>query len=98
MNTILAEKGIFRKNKNIQFNSFVDESDLSFIKPPDLYALLGNAIDYVETQEKDLRVISLRITRKDNFIGIQVTNPYAGEEVKGDLTTHKANPLEHALA
>ena len=47
---------------------------------PDLYAILGNAIDnaieYVEKQsDPDMRAISMRIERRGMFIGMQVMIP-----------------------
>ena len=62
----------------------MDDVDLSFIRLPDLYAILGNAIDnaieYVQEQsDPNMRTISLRISKNRQFVGIQVTNPYAGE-------------------
>lgn len=81
LNTILAEKGLFCQEKEITFRCSVDDVDLSFIRLPDLYAILGNAIDnaieYVEKQsDPDMRAISMRIERRGMFIGIQVINPY----------------------
>ncbi len=104
LNTILAEKGLFCREKNIAFNCAVDDVDLSFSRLPDLYAILGNAIDnaieYVETQtDPTLRSISLRIIRQSLFIGIQVTNPYVGASLDDTELpkTHKANAAEHGF-
>ena len=104
LNTILAEKGLFCQEKGIDFGCAVDDVDLSFIRLPDLYALLGNAIDnaieYVETQDDPtLRTISMRIERKALFIGIQVTNPYTGEPLSLDELphTHKADAADHGF-
>lgn len=104
LNTILAEKGLFCQEKGIDFSCAVDEVDLSFIRLPDLYALLGNAIDnaieYVETiEDPRLKSVSVRIEKKGMFIGIQVTNPYSGAAIApGELPgTHKDDPLYHGF-
>ena len=104
LNTILAEKGLFCQEKEITFRCSVDDVDLSFIRLPDLYAILGNAIDnaieYVETQtDPSLRAISMRIDRRGSMIGIQVINPYTGESfLSGDLPkTHKEDAANHGF-
>ena len=104
LNTILAEKGLFCQEKEITFRCSVDDVDLSFIRLPDLYAILGNAIDntieYVETQTApSLRAISMRIDRRGSMIGIQVINPYTGESLlSGDLSkTHKEDAANHGF-
>ncbi|MCR5415776.1 MAG: GHKL domain-containing protein [Pseudobutyrivibrio sp.] len=85
LNTILAEKGLFCRENNIDFHCSVDDVDLSFIRVSDLYALLGNAIDnaieYTKCQtDEKLRSISLRISKKMNFVGIQISNPLTEED------------------
>ncbi|MBQ9269115.1 MAG: sensor histidine kinase [Oscillospiraceae bacterium] len=104
LNTILAEKGLFCQEKDIDFQCAVDDVDLSFIALPDLYAILGNAIDnaieYVETQlDRNMRTISLRITKNHQFVGIQITNPYAGAALpSGELPkSKKADPYNHGF-
>lgn len=104
LNTILAEKGLFCREKQIEFHCAGDDVDLSFIRLPDLYALLGNAIDnaieYVEQQSDPLlRTITMRIERKAQFVGIQVVNPYTGSMLSSDELpkSHKANPFEHGF-
>ena len=104
LNTILAEKGLFCQDKDIAFTCAVDDADLSFIRLPDLYALLGNAIDnaieYTDRQkEKEMRLINMRITKRGQFIGIQVTNPYHGRILAaGELpATSKENAGDHGF-
>ncbi len=89
LNTILAEKGLFCQEKEITFRCAVDDVDLSFIRLPDLYALLGNAIDnaieYTQTQsDPAMRVISMRVEKHGMFVGIQIINPYAGEALSSE--------------
>lgn len=109
LNTILAEKGLFCREKGIDFNCSVDNVDLSFIRVSDLYALLGNAIDNAieyttkQTDEK-LRSISLRISKNNNFVGIQISNPLSYEDnnklsnIDGrDIITTKSDKLNHGF-
>ncbi len=95
LNTILAEKGLFCRENDIVFHCSVDDVDLSFIRVSDLYALLGNAIDnaieYTKAQtDSNLRSISLRIDKKKNFIGIQISNPISEK----DYNSFKTNATE----
>ncbi|MBO6284301.1 MAG: ATP-binding protein, partial [Pseudobutyrivibrio sp.] len=83
--------------------------DLSFIRVSDLYALLGNAIDNAieyttkQTDEK-LRSISLRISKNNDFVGIQISNPLSYEDnnklsnLDGrDIITTKSDKLNHGF-
>ena len=104
LNTILAEKGLFCQEKEITFRCSVDDVDLSFIRLPDLYAILGNAIDnaieYVETlTDPALRAISMRIDRRGSMIGIQIINPYTGESLLSDdlPRTRKEDAANHGF-
>ena len=85
LNTILAEKGLFCSENDINFNCSIDDVDLSSIRVSDLYSLLGNAIDnaieYVKKQnDPAMRSISLRMTKNGTFIGIQISNPITEED------------------
>lgn len=83
VNTILAEKGLFCDEHQIHLSCSVDGVDLSFFRVADLYVILGNAIDnaieYVEKfEDAKMRVIHFRIHQKNQFISIQINNPYVG--------------------
>lgn len=83
INTILAEKGLFCEEHDIDLSCAVDDVNLDFIRISDLYAILGNAIDnaieYVEQfDEPKMRVINFRISHTKQFLSIQVNNPYLG--------------------
>lgn len=104
LNTILAEKSLFCRDKGITFNCAVDSVDLSFMRLPDLYSILGNAIDnaieYVEKQtDPNLRSVSLRIVKKNMFAGLQITNPYIGAPISSSELpkTSKSNPDDHGF-
>ena len=106
LNTILAEKGLFCRESNIEFHCAVDDADFSFMRVSDLYALLGNAIDnaieYAKKQtDENLRSISLKIDKKMYFIGFQISNPLTLDDAKiislqnNNFTTTKTDKLFH---
>ena len=104
LNTILAEKGLLCKEQGITFRCSVDEADLSFLRLPDLYALLGNAIDnameYVSGKEDpSQRMISLRITTRNQFLSLQVLNPYTGAALSPGILPRstKDHPEDHGF-
>lgn len=104
INTILAEKGLLCSEKNIHFSCAIDHTDLSFIKLADLYAILGNALDnaieYVEQlNDETQRIINLRIMQNQQFISIQVDNPYYGPIISSHELppTTKENSFEHGF-
>lgn len=79
LNTILGEKCLFCSHRGIRLSCAVDGGDLRFISTPDLYALLGNAIDNaIECVDRfgapEKRVISLTVTTHNAFTCIQTNN------------------------
>ncbi len=103
INTILSEKGLFCEEKNIFLSSSVDNINTDFMKVTDLYAMLGNAIDnaieYVDQyNDAEMRIISFRLSEKNNFINIQVVNPYRGPTyLPGILPSSSKNPDYHGF-
>lgn len=83
LNTILAEKSLYCDRRNIRLSCAVDCAKLDFMSVPDLYALLGNAIDNAiecvdRFEDPGLRLVSLSIRRQGAFVCIQ-TNNYCDE-------------------
>lgn len=79
LNTILAEKAFACEHRAIRFSCSVDGARLDFLSVPDLYALLGNAIDNaIEGVERfpdpGRRVVSLTIRGQSGFVCIQTNN------------------------
>ncbi|MBR2889743.1 MAG: sensor histidine kinase [Oscillospiraceae bacterium] len=79
LNTILGEKCLFCSHRDIRLSCAVDGGNLSFVSTPDLYALLGNAIDNAiecvdRFDDPEKRVISLTITTHNAFTCIQTNN------------------------
>lgn len=78
--TILTEKSLYCKARQIQVSCVADASQLGFIDTIDLYSVLGNvmdnAIEAVEKfEEKEKRQIDVLIYRQHNFVVVNIINP-----------------------
>lgn len=78
--TILTEKSLYCKKRNIQVTCVADGSQLDFIETIDLYAILGNALDNaIEAVDKfenpEKRQIDVTIHRQKNFLVMNFMNP-----------------------
>lgn len=102
LNTILAEKSLYCDSRQIRLSCAVDCAKLDFMSVPDLYALLGNAIDNAiecvdRFEDPDRRIVSLTIRRHNAFICIQ-TNNYCDatpQELDGLPVTTKKDKRSH---
>lgn len=102
LDTILTEKSLYCKDRNIHVSCVADGSQMDFLDTVDLYAILGNAMDNaVEAVEKfediEKRQIDVQIYRQQNFLILNFINPipekliYEGEfpvTTKGDRQFH----------
>lgn len=102
LNTILASQCLLCDKKNIKLSCFVDDGSLSFMSVPDLYALIGNAIDNAvecvdQFQDPEKRVISLTIRKQGRLILIQTNNFCADSRVfeEGLAVTTKKDTMLH---
>ena len=80
LDTILTDKSLYCKDRQIKVSCVVDGSQMEFINDIDLYALLGNALDNaIEAVEKfymiEKRQIDVMIYRQQNFLVINIINP-----------------------
>lgn len=78
--TILTEKSLYCKSRNISVSCVADGSQMDFIDTVDLYAILGNALDNaIEAVEKfdesEKRQIDVIIHRQKNFLVMNFINP-----------------------
>ena len=85
LNTILGEKCLFCSHRGVRLSCTVDGGDLSFVATPDLYAILGNAIENAfecveRFDDPEKRVISLTISSHGAFTSIQ-TNNYCEDRI-----------------
>ncbi|MBR1812663.1 MAG: GHKL domain-containing protein [Lachnospiraceae bacterium] len=80
LDIILAEKNMIAMQSGIQILCMADGKQLNFLKPEDLYSLLGNALDNAieatgQEPDAERRIVRLQITRKNSFVSIHVDNP-----------------------
>lgn len=104
LNTILAEKALACAHRQIRFSCSVDGARLDHISVPDLYALLGNAIDNaIECAEQfgapEKRVISLTIRSQNGFTCLQTNNFCDTQPRRNDglPVTTKADRANHGF-
>lgn len=91
LNTILSEKQIICREKNIRFSCIADGNAAPYVSPAEMYALLGNALDNaIEAVEKcaeqSHRVISMTMRSQQGVALIEVNNYYEGELREQDGT------------
>ena len=96
LDVILSENYLQCQVNNIKFTFMGDGEALAFISPSDMYSLFGNALDNAREAVADLeekkRVINLTVTKKGEFINIDLVNYFSGEliYVNDVLMTTKA--------
>lgn len=104
LNTILSEKSLYCKKYEIEFTCIVDGEKLDFMNLHDVYALLGNALDnaiecVMNQENKEKRIISLKIEGKDGFLSIQTIN-YLSQQIvmaEGIPVTSKEDKEHHGF-
>lgn len=80
LDTILTEKSLVCRDKNIRIQCVADGSQMGFLDPMDVYVIFGNALNnaieavqnYAETERRQIDVL---IYVKQQFLVISVTNP-----------------------
>lgn len=104
LDVFLQEKLLCCERDQIKLDCIVDGKCVEFIRPADLYALVGNAIDNaveavkrIENPEK--RIISFSVRKSMNMALIHVDNEYVGKiEMEGNLPkSTKGDPLNHGF-
>lgn len=78
--TILTQKSLYCKRRDIQVTCVADGSQMDFIETIDLYAILGNALDNAieaveKFEESEKRQIDVMIYRQKNFLVMNFINP-----------------------
>lgn len=75
---VLREKTLISNEYKVAFSCMVDGEAIGFMKPADIYALMGNALDNalerVVKEPEEQRVISLRIRRQKRMVLIHMEN------------------------
>jgi len=102
LDTILTEKSLYCKDKEITVSCVADGSQMNFIDTADLYAILGNALDnaieaVVKLESEEQKQIDVMVYRQQNFLVMNIVNPIAEKLVyeeelpvttKGDKRYH----------
>ena len=103
LDTILTEKKLVCTAEGITLSCIADGSALDFMKPADLYALFGNALENaMEATRKidgEKRSISLIVREAAGMVMIHVENYYVGdlEFVDGLPKTSKEDKSNHGF-
>lgn len=104
LDVFLQEKLLSCERDEIKLDCIVDGESVSFIRPADLYTLVGNAIDNaVEAVRKienpERRIITLSVRKSMNMVLFHVDNEYAGEiQMDGELPkSTKGDDLNHGF-
>lgn len=84
LDVILTEKSLQCNEENIRITCIADGTALSFMKDADIYTLFGNAIDNAieaveKLDDKEKRIIGLKVKSDENYIVIHIYNYYNGE-------------------
>lgn len=83
LDVLLKQKALTCERRHIPFNRMVDGRPLSFMRPTDIYALFGNAIDNAIEANDGMaddagRYIDMDVRCRRGMLAIRVENPYAG--------------------
>lgn len=84
LDVLLKQKALACERRGIQFNRIVDGHSLAFMRPTDIYALFGNAVDNaIEANEVIAdgsgRYIDMDVRCRRGMLAIRVENPYSGD-------------------
>lgn len=103
LSTVLTEKSIQCKNRNISFSCIADGGSMGFMSEIDIYTLfanmLDNAIEATMKLPEQKRSISIIVKTQDQFLSIREENYYNGvRKLKdGRLITTKDKVLNHGF-
>lgn len=86
LDTILTEKSLLCRDKDIHIQCVADGSRMGFLDPSDTYAIFGSALDnsieaVQQFADKDKRQIDVLVHVKQQFLIISITNPLARQPV-----------------
>ena len=81
VDVLLNEHLVYCKNNDILFSTMIDGASLDFVKLPDLYSLLGNAISnaieaVMKIEDHQKRVINLIVKKQNGFVSLHLENYY----------------------
>lgn len=84
LDILLANKSMLCEQKGIQFDRMIDGSQLSFMKPADIYALFNNILDnaieaVLGIGEPSQRFIRMKVRTSHGMLIVHENNPFIGE-------------------
>lgn len=104
LDIFLQEKLLRCENEKIKLDCIVDGKCVSFIRPADLYTLVGNAIDNAMEAVKKIenpkeRLVSLQIRKSMNMVLLHVDNKYVGDILMKDgfIKSTKGDDANHGF-
>ncbi len=104
LDTVLTEKSLFCESNNINFTCIADGGKLDFMKPSDLYSLMGNAISnaiesVMREDDEEKRIIFLNVFEKQSMLCVHLENYCAAKPVFSDglPVTTKADRENHGI-
>ncbi len=102
VDAILMEKGLMCEINAIRFSYIVDGAQLAFMEAVDVFSLLNNILDNaieseMKEEEKDNRMISLRIVKNGEMVLVNAEN-YCNYPVDFDrMETTKPDKMNHGI-
>ena len=104
LDAVMMEKGLFCRDHQIQLTCMADGSRLDFMKPEDIYAIFGNALDnsiraVLELEDPGQRIITVKVITQKDIMVIQIQNYYKGtiRFRNGFPLTTKQNKEDHGF-
>ncbi len=84
LDILLANKSMLCEQKRIQFDRMIDGSQLSFMKPADIYALFNNILDnaieaVLGIDDSSQRFIRMKVRTSHGMLIVHESNPFIGE-------------------
>lgn len=103
LNLLLAEKGLLCQKEKIRLNCVADGHRLEFMEKPDVYSLLGNALDNAieavrMVENPEMRIITLTVVDAFGMTSVCVENFYQGQPIQmqdGLPVTTNADQVHH---
>lgn len=95
---ILREKSLMFDEHHVEFSCMVEDETMEFMSTPDVYALMGNALDNalqcVMQEAEDERIISLQIKRNGDMLILHLENRCSHKPKFQDGLTDKAKQIK----
>lgn len=84
LDVILTEKAMICEKEKIRITCMIKSEHINIISPPDIYSLLGNAVDnaieaVIKLSGPNQRNISINIRENKNMIIMHIENYYSGD-------------------